>query len=195
MNEPVWQQLAAASAAVAHAPVWQLSDTDLVETLRAEQVAEAQRIAGRLALLRELDVRGYAAGLSFTSTQAWLSHELLINRTTAAADVRAARQLDPVGDVLPAAGALVSRLLAGEVALAATGRALVEGSISRAHADAVSICIRALPVPEGASVVEVDDLREQAEAALLAECAVGAGRRAPVRGADPAPGRPGRGAR
>jgi hypothetical protein len=73
MFEPVWQQLAAASAAVAHAPLWQLSDADLVDALRAEQVAEAQRVAGRLALLRELDVRGYAGGLSFTSTQAWRS--------------------------------------------------------------------------------------------------------------------------
>ncbi|HEX8495590.1 MAG TPA: DUF222 domain-containing protein [Actinomycetales bacterium] len=170
MTEHAWQQLAVGSAAVAHAPVWQLSDTELVEALRAEQVAEAQRVAGRLALLRELDVRGCAAGLSFTSTQAWLSHELLIDRTTAAADVRAARQLDPVGDVPRVAGVLVSRLLAGEVALAATGRALVEGSISRAHADAVSTCIRNLPVLQGSSPAEVDELRAAAEAALLAEC-------------------------
>jgi hypothetical protein len=171
MLESVWQQLAAASAAVAHAPVWQLSDADLVEALRAEQVAEAQRVAARLGLLRELDVRGYAASLSFTSTQAWLSHELLVDGTTAAADVRAARQLDPVGDVPPAAGVLVSRPLAGEVALAATGRALVVGSISRAHADAVSTSIRKLPIPAGASLAKADDLRAQAEAALLVECA------------------------
>lgn len=169
MIEKLWRVLAQASAAVAAAPVWQLSDDEIVEALRADHVAQAQRVAAQLGLVRELDARGYATAQGAASTQAWLAHELLLDRAAAAAEVRAARQLDPVGDVPPAPGAAVSRPAGGEVRVAATGRALLAGEVSRPHADAVTAVVRALP--RLGSVIEQDDLRARAEGLLLTECA------------------------
>ncbi len=166
-----WAQLAAASAAVAAqaGSMWQLTAAELREVLAADHVAAAQRDAARLAVLRDVDARGLAAEQGYASTQAWLSHELLIDRPKAAADVRAARQLDPLGDVPPAPGALTSQLERGEVQLAATGRALLAGEVSRAHVDAVTAVVRALP--QQGSVAEQADLHARAEGLLLTECA------------------------
>ncbi|HEX8496430.1 MAG TPA: DUF222 domain-containing protein [Actinomycetales bacterium] len=152
-------------APAAVTPACQLSDTELVEALRADHVARAQRDAARLALVRELDTRGYAASLSFTSTQAWLAHELLIDGPAAAADVRAARQLDPAGDLPPEPGAFLVPPARGEVRLAATGRALADGSISRAHADVIATMVRDLPLLD--TVAAQERLQIRAEAALL----------------------------
>ncbi|HEX8497654.1 MAG TPA: DUF222 domain-containing protein, partial [Actinomycetales bacterium] len=106
--------------------------------------------------------------LGFVSTQAWLARELLVDGRMAHADVRAARQLDPAGDVPPPPGLLVSAPVAGEVALAATGRALLDGVVSRAHAEVIALTVRTLPVLAGASVPARDDLWQRAETALLA---------------------------
>lgn len=171
MFDTVWQELADASAAVSTAPAWQLSDDQIVAVLHLDKKAEAQRVAARLALIRELDVRGHARAQGATSTEAWLSNQLLINRAVAFADVRAARELDPLGDVPPPPGALVPRQPAGEVPVAATGRALLAGDISRAHADVICAVVRNLHVPAGTTLVERDDFRARAEASLLAECA------------------------
>lgn len=161
----------ASPAAVALVPVWRKSDDELVEELRADHIAQARRDAARLAMLRELDARRYAASRAFTSTAAWLSHELLIDRPVAAAEVQAARQLDPDGDVPSAPGAMMPTPARGEVALAATGRALAGGSISRAHAAAVLSSVQAVTAPEGASIAELAHQRTTAETLLLAECA------------------------
>jgi len=171
MVDTAWRVLADASAAVAAVPAWQLSDADLVAALRGDRVAEAQRVAARLSLVRELDVRGYAVGLGCASTKTWLANELLLDGRVAAADVRAARQLDPVGDVPPAPGTVMSQLQGGEVQLAATGRALLAGEVSRAHADVIATAVRALPTKAGASLAERDDLHARAEASLLEVCA------------------------
>jgi hypothetical protein len=144
MLETVWQQLAEASAAVTTAPAWQLTDDQIIAVLHQDAKAEAQRCAARLGLIRELDLRGHALAKGATSTQAWLSGELLVNRSAAFADVRAARELDPLGDVPPSPGALTPRHPAGEVPVAATGRALAAGDITRAHADVIAATVRAL---------------------------------------------------
>src|SRR4051812_15271711 len=160
-----WAALGAAARAVATAPLWRLSEEQVVSLLRA-QVADVARIeAARLALVRELDSRGWAAAVGATSTQAWLAHALLIDPRTAAADVRAARALNPAGDAPPEPGAPVmtgaTRSDADPV-LAATGRALADGTVSRAHADAVLASVRALP----AHPTTRPDLVPEAEACL-----------------------------
>src|SRR5215217_5569805 len=99
-----WAGLGAAASAVADAPLWRCSDEQLVDLLRA-QVGDLARIdAARLALVRELDARGWAAAVGATSTQAWLAQALRVDPRVAAADVRAARALDPVADQTPEPG-------------------------------------------------------------------------------------------
>src|SRR4051812_6534842 len=165
-----WAALGAAARAVATAPLWRLSEEQVVGLLRA-QVADVARIeAARLALVRELDARGWAAAVGATSTQAWLAHALLIDPRTAAADVRAARALDPAGDAPPEPGVPVmtgARRSDADPVLAATGRALTDGTVSRAHADAVLASVRALP----AHPTTRPDLVPEAEACLLTQCA------------------------
>src|SRR4051794_38215258 len=164
-----WAALGAAARAVATAPLWRLSEEQVVGLLRA-QVADAARIeAARLALVRELDARGWAAAVGATSTQAWLAQALLIDPRVAAADVRAARALDPAGDAPPEPGAPVMTGAArsdADPVLAPTGRALADGTVSRAHADAVLASVRVLhPDPTR------PDLVPEAEAFLLEQCA------------------------
>src|SRR5215218_8170964 len=143
-----WAALGAAARAVAGAPLWRCSDEQLVDLLRA-QVGHLARIdAARLALVRELDARGWAAAVGATSTQAWLAQALRVDPRVAAADVRAARALDPAADQTPEPGVPV---LTGpartddDPTLPSTGRALIDGEVSRAHADAVLASVRALP--------------------------------------------------
>src|SRR4051794_31974951 len=173
-GDPVgaWAALGAAARAVATAPLWRLSDDQVAGLLR-DQVADAARIeAARLALIRELDTRGWAAAVGATSTQAWLAQALLIDPRTAAADVRAARALDPAGDAPPEPGAPVLTGAArsdADPVLAPTGRALTDGTVSRAHADAVLASVRALPArPDGTTR---EDLIDDAQAFLLTQCA------------------------
>src|SRR4051794_7939216 len=171
-GDPVaaWAALGAAARAVATAPLWRLSDDQVAGLLR-DQVADAARTeAARLALIRELDTRGWAAAVGATSTQAWLAQALLIDPRTAAADVRAARALDPAGDAPPQPGVpvLTGAARSGDdPVLAATGRALADGTVSRAHADAVAASVRALP----AHPTTRPDLVPEAEACLLQQCA------------------------
>src|SRR3954471_6838209 len=156
-----WAGLGAAARAVADAPLWRCSDEQLVALLRA-QVGHLPRIdAARLALIRELDARGWAAAVGATSTQAWLAQALLVDPRTAAADGRAARALDPAGDREPEPGVPVmtgARRSDADPVLAATGRALTNGTISRPHADAVLASVRALPArPDGTTREDLID--------------------------------------
>src|SRR5215217_1532502 len=168
-----WAALSAAASAVADAPLWRCSDEQLVDLLRA-QVGDLARIdAARLALVRELDARGWAAAVGATSTPAWMAQALRVDPRVAAADVRAARALDPAADAPPEPGVPV---LTGpartddDPVLAATGRTLADGGVSRAHADAVLASVRALPRhPDGETRV---DLTSRVEEWLLEQCAV-----------------------
>src|SRR5215218_5811271 len=77
-----WAALGAAARAVADAPLWRCSDEQLVDLLRT-QVGHLARIdAARLALVRELDTRGWAAAVGATSTQAWLAQALRVDPRT-----------------------------------------------------------------------------------------------------------------
>ncbi|HKG51110.1 MAG TPA: hypothetical protein VKB14_11775, partial [Actinomycetales bacterium] len=80
-----WAALSATARAVADAPLWRCSDEHLVDLLRT-LVGDLARIdAARLALIRELDTRGWAAAVGATSTQAWLAQALRVDPRTAAA--------------------------------------------------------------------------------------------------------------
>src|SRR4051794_41408009 len=143
-----WGQAASAADAVAGAGLWRCTDEQLVDLLRAQAEDLARIEAARLGLVRELDARGWAARVGAASTQAWLAHALRVDPRVAAADVRAARALDPAGDAPPEPGAPTmtgAPTSADGPVLAATGRALAGGELSRAHADAVLASVRALP--------------------------------------------------
>ena len=158
--------------AVAGEPTWRHGEDDLVGRLREYEAVRARLDAHRLALVRELDARGWAAAVGATSTQAWLAQALRVDPRVAAADVRAARALDPAADQTPQPGLPV---LTGpartddDPTLPATGRALAEGGVSRAHADAVLASVRALPRhPDGETRA---DLTARVEGWLLEQCA------------------------
>src|SRR4051812_11024289 len=102
-----WDGLLRSVRAVAGEPTWRHGEDDLVERLRAYEGLRARLDAHRLALVRELDARGWAARVGATSTQAWLAQALLVDPRTAATDVRAARALDPAGDTAPEPGVAV----------------------------------------------------------------------------------------
>ena len=173
-----WGAVAEASVKVAAVAgqVWELSDADLVAVLRAEAIGAAQRDAARLAVVRELDARGVAVRAGAVSTAAWLSRELLVDGRVAAADVRAARQLDPAGDTPPQPGVHPPGLPPGHLALAATGRALLAGEVSRPHAEVVASLVRALAAVAGTSTpagrAEQADTHARAQTWLLGQCAV-----------------------
>ena len=152
---------ATTKAVAASGSLWELSDAQLVEILDAEHAAAAARDGARLAVIRELDQRGHAVASGATGTAAWLAHRLLIDPARAHHDVRAAQQLDPDADTPPPPGVLTPRLPGGTLCLAATGRALLAGDISRAHADTIAALIRSLPVPT--TLGERDDLHVRAQ--------------------------------
>jgi hypothetical protein len=162
-----WASLATASQVVVGSAsrAWELGDRDLLDVLVAHQVAVAQQDAARLAIIRELDARGIAAQDGATSTAAFLAHRLLVDGARAASDVRAARALDPAGDQPPAPGAPTPSRTRPDVVLAATGRDLAAGDITRAHAEVITRLVRSLPAP--ADHTRRDDLRARAEAFLL----------------------------
>lgn len=166
-----WAAVFEGAERVAQAPLWQLSDDDVVGLLRAQAVALAQLEAGRLALIRDLEARGWASRVGATSTSVWLREALHIDHRAAAADVRAARALDPAGDVPPEpGGALLAPAYEPRLpALAATGRALAKGEISRPHSDAVLGAIADLP--HRCDPTERAALHAKAEACLLEHCA------------------------
>ena len=171
--EEAWPVLSAAARALAGAPVWRLADEDLVDRVREFEVVRARLEAHRLTVLRELDDRGWAARVGAASTQAWLAQAVRCDPRAAAADVRAARALDPDGDAPPEPGLPVMTGPArsdDDPPLASTGRALAAGVLSRAHADAVLASVRAIPSHPDPEVRA--DVVERAERFLLQQCAL-----------------------
>jgi len=90
-----WGLLLRDVEAVSGEPTWRHGEDDLVDRLREFESVRARLDAHRLALVRELDARGWAAAVGAASTQAWLAQALRVDPRVAAADVRAARALDP----------------------------------------------------------------------------------------------------
>ena len=157
---------ATSKAGAATGSLWELSNEQLVGIL---EDAAATREGAWLAVIRELDQRGHARTTGASGTAAWLAHRLLVDPTRAHADVRAAQQLDPDADTpAPPGVALTPALPAGTPHLAATGRALLAGEVSRAHADTVAALIRTLPIPT--TVTDRDDLHARAQTWLLEQC-------------------------
>src|SRR5690349_11971910 len=101
---PAWSAFLGGVDGVLCEGLWQLSDDAVADRLRDFEVVRARLDAHRLALLRELDTRGWAARVGACSTASWVAQALRVDPRAAAADVRAARALDPAGDVPPAPG-------------------------------------------------------------------------------------------
>ena len=166
-----WESLTSAVTTLGGAPVWQMGDEALAERVRDLETVRARLDAYQLTVLRELDDRGWAARVGAVSTASWLAQAVRVDPRTAAGEVRAARALDPAGDAPPEPGAPVmtgaARSDDGPV-LAATGRALAAGAVSRAHAEAVLAGVRALPRHPDPDIRA--DLTGRAEDFLLTQC-------------------------
>ena len=99
-------QLAAARQALAAVDMAALSGDELLELVAALEIDTRQRAAVAYALIAEVDTRGVAAELGYTSTPVLLSERLRIGRREAAQRVRVAADLGPrramSGQPLPA---------------------------------------------------------------------------------------------
>jgi hypothetical protein len=141
-----WAVLAQASAAVVAASeqVWQCPSEHLLALLKADQVAQSQRDAARLALICELDARGTTGVQGRASravtTAVLLAHTLTADPSVCAADVVAARCLTPRTSGRDCLGWSPT-----DVSLPRVGRALSVGQLTRAHAGVIVSMIRALP--------------------------------------------------
>lgn len=132
-----WTAVGAACARVAEAPVWAMADADLLAALRADQAAQAQLLAGRLAVVRELSARGVAPGTGAHSVTSLLVTELRIDPAEAARMVAAAAAFDPAGDAPLEPGAMPPSADPAIPVLAEVGKALAKGAISVGKAEAV----------------------------------------------------------
>lgn len=93
-------------ATCADAPVWALSEHDLIAVLDATHRLQQRLAAVQLAVVRELDGRGTAVAQGASSTAVWLRHRLRL-------DVSAARRLVGLAASLDAAPPAVREALAG----------------------------------------------------------------------------------
>jgi hypothetical protein len=107
------------------APVWPLSDAELVATLLAMHREQQRLAAVQLALVREVDGRGLAAREGASGTAVWLRGRLNLT--------------------VPATRRLVALAAALEAAPEVVRDALASGRISLDHAQVVSAAVAALP--------------------------------------------------
>ncbi|MET0131980.1 MAG: DUF222 domain-containing protein [Kibdelosporangium sp.] len=106
--------------------LWQVSDTDLVESLVASELEARRRHSAMLDILSELDRRCAATKLGYSNTTALLMHVLRISRAEANQRLGHAEKLH---DVPTPTGAVVEALMpftAGELARGIVGVGHVE---------------------------------------------------------------------
>ena len=110
----------AATAQIAAARTWSMSDAEVRETVRAGAAAVAGLEAAWLGLVRDLDGRpeAVAGARPGTTAATFLIHALRVSNGRAHADVAAAHAIDPDTGQLPALGA-----------------AMAAGQVSRGHLD------------------------------------------------------------
>ncbi|MEJ3749283.1 DUF222 domain-containing protein [Actinomycetes bacterium KLBMP 9797] len=87
-------QLGGLATGVVDAPVWPLSDNDLVTSLDEVHRLEQQLAATRLHLIREIDGRSFLNSEHLTSTAAWLRHRYHVSAQTGTRWVTLAKDLD-----------------------------------------------------------------------------------------------------
>jgi hypothetical protein len=129
-----------AAAGCADAPVWSLSDTDLVACLSEVRAAEQALAAVRLHLVRQVDARGLAGVQHERSVASWLRSRLLVRATTGKAWATAATAVDQRPNL---------------------DRALVAGHLNVEHVAVIDACLRELPTDLGTEVAD------KAEAVLI----------------------------
>lgn len=142
------ERLRAATHVLNSAPLWSLSESDVVAALEAVHAAEAELAAAKLRLVREADSRGVGISQGASSTAAWLRGRLRMRPGAAASQVRVAAALDPDGE------------------FAASGAALGGGAICRDAATVIVQAVSALP----ASVPT--QTRREGEAFLLEQALI-----------------------
>src|SRR5215471_4032158 len=110
------------------ASVWQASDIELVDAVTAAETRFRQAYSEVLGLLAELDSRGVATKLGYSSTPALLMHTLRISRTEARHRLAQAEDLltttTPTGSVV-------------EPVLPQTAVALARGELGSEHVDVI----------------------------------------------------------
>jgi hypothetical protein len=113
---------------VLDAPAWPVSSQQLIDAVDHIVVLHRQAEAAYLRLLGELDARGIAATEGARNTTTWLRERHRLSPAAAKADVAAAAATHPEhGD------------------LTGLGRALADGTVSRAHLDVATRCLHRIP--------------------------------------------------
>jgi Domain of unknown function (DUF222) len=140
-------QLAAARQALCAVDPATLGRDELLELMAALEIDVRQRVAVGYGLVAEVEARGVAAELGYSSTVVLLSERLRIGRREAAARVRLAAELGP------------RRAMSGErlpARFPGVAAAVVEGAICDRHAALICRTITDLPdaVLEQAGAVE-----------------------------------------
>jgi hypothetical protein len=110
------------------AELWQTSGSELVNALTAAEKVMRQKYSRMLSILSELDSRGEAAKLGYSSTAALLIHTLRISRAEARQRLAQAEQLH---DVTTPTGAVV------EAAMPLTAQELAKGAIGAGHVEVI----------------------------------------------------------
>jgi hypothetical protein len=110
------------------AELWQASDTELVDTVTALETQIRRLHAQQLQQLSELDSRGSALRLGYSSTAALLVHTLRISRGEARQRVAQAEQLH---EVTTPTGAVI------EAAMPLTAQQLARGAIGTGHVEVI----------------------------------------------------------
>ena len=118
------------------APIWQTSDTELVDALTAAETHLRQAYSEVLRLMSEVDGRGVATKLGYSNTSALLVHTLRITRTEARHRLAQAEDLltttTPTGSVV-------------DPVLPHTAEALARGEVSSEHVDVIRRALADLP--------------------------------------------------
>src|SRR5690349_11892934 len=118
------------------APVWQASDTELVDAVTAAETRFRQACSEVLGLLAELDSRGVATKLGYSNTPALLMHTLRISR--AEARHRLAQAEDLLATTTPT-GSIIDPVLPQ------TAEALARGEVGSEHVDVIRKTLTDLP--------------------------------------------------
>ncbi|MDQ1641533.1 MAG: hypothetical protein QOJ90_884, partial [Actinomycetota bacterium] len=136
-------EVRAALTRIRTAPLWQHSESEVVQLRRDLEATAAMLAAATLTVTREIDTRGAAVSLGAPSTVAWLTGSLHLHPGAARREVTLAHALHlcPDDTAPDPAGTRVG----GELVqpLPATGAALAAGQLSLASAAEVERAVRA----------------------------------------------------
>ncbi|GAA2526303.1 DUF222 domain-containing protein [Winogradskya humida] len=146
------QQLGVVAAKVAAAPLWQLSDTELTETLKAAHRLEQAAKFLQARVTRQIDTRGVPAAQGHRSVTEWLRSMLILD-------------LGPARDLVAHAAVLDHP---------AISQAVLDGDADLRQATVITQTIENIPTdlatlndPDGAPVIDAAQTVQDAETLLL----------------------------